>query len=150
MFLLGRPKVKLSCYFCFALRIITYDALYQINNKAVPGALIDFGMIMYHNAVKLYESNCGPYFYLSKLESASEAQLWNDIFKWTQRELGVPQGTIKACVLVENILSVFELEEILYALREHSMGLNCGIWDYCASIIAKLGKYWLVLVAIGR
>lgn len=96
-------------------------------------------MIMYHNALRLCETNSGPYFYLSKLESASEAKLWNDIFVWTQHKLGLPQGTIKACVLIENIFSVLELDEILYALREHSLGLNCGMWDYCASIIAKLG-----------
>lgn len=94
---------------------------------------------MYHNAAKLIATNSGPYFYLSKVESASDAELWNDIFVWSQLELGLPRGTIKACVLIENILSVFELDEILYALREHSLGLNCGMWDYCASIIAKLG-----------
>lgn len=95
---------------------------------------------MYHNAQKLFEANSGPYFYLSKLEGASEAKLWNDIFVWSQNELGLPQGTIKACVLIENIVSSFELEEILYALKDHSLGLNCGIWDYCASIISKFGK----------
>lgn len=102
---------------------------------------MDFAILMYHNAKKLHEANSGPYFYLSKLEGASEARLWNDIFTWAQEELGLPQGTIKACVLIENIISSFELDEILYALREHSLGLNCGIWDYCASIISKFGKY---------
>lgn len=97
-------------------------------------------MIMYHNAAKLYETNSGPYFYLSKLESSTEANLWNEIFSWTEMTLGLPHATIKACVLVENIFCVLELDEILYALRDHSMGLNCGMWDYCASIIAKLGK----------
>lgn len=96
---------------------------------------------MFHNGKKLQEASSGPYFYLSKLEGASEAELWNKIFVWAQRELGLPQGTIKACVLIENIISSFELEEILYAMREHIMGLNCGIWDYCASIIAKFGKH---------
>lgn len=94
---------------------------------------------MHHNAEALYKANSGPFFYLSKLEGASEAALWNEIFIWTQNEIGLPQATIKACVLIENIVSSFELEEILYALREHSLGLNCGIWDYCASIIAKFG-----------
>ncbi|XP_059046737.1 malate synthase-like [Achroia grisella] len=110
-----------------------------IDGKEAIGALVDFGILMYHNAKKLHEANSGPYFYLSKLEGASEAKLWNDIFIWSQEALGIPQGTIKACVLIENIYSTFELDEILYALREHSLGLNCGIWDYCASIIAKFG-----------
>lgn len=110
-----------------------------INGKEAIGPLVDFGLLMFHNAKKLYEAKSGPFFYLSKLEGASEAALWNDIFIWTQKQIGLPQGTIKACVLIENILSTFELEEILYALREHSLGLNCGIWDYCASIIAKFG-----------
>lgn len=85
----------------------------------------------------------GPFFYLSKLEGAEEAKLWNDIFTWSQEKLGIPYGTIKACVLIENILSSFEMDEILYALRDHSLGLNCGIWDYAASIIAKFG--WFLL-----
>ncbi|KAM3966088.1 uncharacterized protein ACR2FA_012959 [Aphomia sociella] len=110
-----------------------------INGKEAIGPLVDFGILMYHNGKKLYEANSGPYFYLSKLEGASEAKLWNDIFIWSQKMLELPPGTIKACVLIENIFSSFELDEILYALREHSLGLNCGIWDYCASIIAKFG-----------
>ncbi|XP_053616728.1 malate synthase-like [Plodia interpunctella] len=111
-----------------------------IDGKEAIGPLVDFGVLMYHNAKKLYETKSGPYFYLSKLEGSFEAKLWNDIFVWTQEALGLPQGTIKACVLIENIISTFELEEILYALKEHSLGLNCGIWDYCASIIAKFGE----------
>lgn len=107
---------------------------------------MDFGILMYHNAKKLYEASSGPYFYLSKLEGSSEAQLWNDIFIWAQDQLGLPRGTIKACVLIENIISVFELDEILYALREHSLGLNCGIWDYCASIIAKFGNVFFYII----
>ncbi|XP_063831953.1 malate synthase-like [Ostrinia nubilalis] len=110
-----------------------------IDGKEAIGPLVDFGILMYHNARKLYEASSGPYFYLSKLEGSSEAKLWNDIFIWAQDQLGLPRGTIKACVLIENIISVFELDEILFALREHSLGLNCGIWDYCASIIAKFG-----------
>ncbi|XP_013191420.1 malate synthase [Amyelois transitella] len=110
-----------------------------INGKEAIGPLVDFGILMYHNAKKLYEAKSGPYFYLSKLEGSSEAKLWNEIFVCTQEKLGLPQGTIKACVLIENIISTFELEEILFALKDHSLGLNCGIWDYCASIIAKFG-----------
>ncbi|XP_049878397.1 malate synthase-like [Pectinophora gossypiella] len=111
-----------------------------IDGKEAIGPLVDFAILMFHNGQRLYEANSGPYFYLSKLEGASEALLWNEIFVWTQNELGLPQGTIKACVLIENIISTFELEEILYALKEHSLGLNCGIWDYCASVIAKFGE----------
>ncbi|XP_026331951.1 uncharacterized protein LOC113239246 isoform X2 [Hyposmocoma kahamanoa] len=111
-----------------------------IDGKEAIGPLVDFAILMHHNAEALRKANSGPFLYLSKLEGASEAALWNEIFIWTQKEIGLPQGTIKACVLIENIVSSFELEEILYALREHSLGLNCGIWDYCASIIAKFGE----------
>ncbi|XP_066998901.2 malate synthase isoform X2 [Anabrus simplex] len=111
----------------------------MVNGKEVPGPIFDFGILMFHNANKLSEMGCGPFFYLSKVEGAGEAQLWNDIFLWSQMKLGIPRGTIKACVLIENILSSFQMEEILYALREHSLGLNCGIWDYAASIICKFG-----------
>ncbi|CAK1542637.1 unnamed protein product [Leptosia nina] len=120
-----------------AWNMIDHDIL--IDGKETSGPLIDFGILMYHNAKKLSQANSGPYLYLSKLEGSSEAKLWNEIFMWTQNELGIPQGTIKACVLIENIISTFEMEEILFALKEHSLGLNCGIWDYCASIIAKFG-----------
>lgn len=113
---------------------------FQIDGKEAIGALVDFALLMYHNAKRLSEAYSGPYFYLSKLEGASEAVLWNEIFVYAQSVLDLPQGTIKACVLIENIVSAFELEEILYALRDHSLGLNCGIWDYCASIISKFGK----------
>ncbi|XP_026496120.2 uncharacterized protein LOC113400684 [Vanessa tameamea] len=120
-----------------AWNMIDHDIL--INGKEAIGALVDFGILMFHNAKKLYEANSGPYFYLSKLEGASEARLWNEIFVWTQKQLDIPQQTIKACVLIENIVSTFEMDEILYALKDHCIGLNCGIWDYCASIVAKFG-----------
>lgn len=110
-----------------------------ISGKKAPAPLVDFGLLMYHNAVILYEHNCGPYFYLSKVENSFEAKLWNDIFIWSQNKLSLPYGTIKACVLIENILSAFEMDKILYELRDHSLGLNCGIWDYAASIICKFG-----------
>ncbi|KAF5279821.1 hypothetical protein FQA39_LY18224 [Lamprigera yunnana] len=110
-----------------------------VNGKAAPGPLIDFGLLMYHNANILAELCCGPYFYLSKLENATEARLWNDIFIWTQNKLQLPTGTIKACVLIENIFAAFEMEEILYQLKDHCIGLNCGIWDYTASIICNFG-----------
>lgn len=95
---------------------------------------------MYHNSKILSNKGVGPFFYLSKVEGTSEARLWNDIFVWTQQRLLIPYGTIKACVLIENILSAFEMEEILYELKDHSLGLNCGIWDYAASIICKFGR----------
>ncbi|KOB71432.1 Uncharacterized protein OBRU01_10532 [Operophtera brumata] len=109
-----------------------------INGKEAPGALIDFGILMYHNARRLHETGSGPYFYLSKLEGAGEARLWNDMFVWTQRQLGLPRGAVRACVLIENIFSVFELDEILYALREHSLGLNCDREEF---ILPDRSKY---------
>nr|CAD7423106.1 unnamed protein product [Timema monikensis] len=111
----------------------------QVNGKEVPGPLLDFGLLVFHNGKILAEQGCGPFFYLSKLEGANEAQLWDDVFTWSERMLGITHGTIKACVLIENILSSFELDGILFALKDHSLGLNCGIWDYAASIICKFG-----------
>lgn len=118
---------------------------FQVNGKEVPGALIDFAILMFHCGGTLSETGSGPFFYLSKVEGASEARLWNDIFIWTQKKLSIPRGTIKACVLIENIFAAFETVEILYALREHSLGLNCGIWDYIASIISKFGEFYYKL-----
>ncbi|XP_049836595.1 malate synthase-like [Schistocerca gregaria] len=110
-----------------------------VDGKEVPGAVFDFALLMFHCGHILAANQSGPFFYLSKVEGAFEARLWNEIFVWAQDALRIPRGTIKACVLIENILSSFEMEEILYELREHSLGLNCGIWDYAASIIAKFG-----------
>lgn len=95
---------------------------------------------MFHNGLLLCEKNIGPYFYLPKLESSLESRLWDDLFVWAQEKLGIKIGTVKACVLIENIVAACQMEEILYSLRRHSFGLNCGIWDYCASIIAKFGR----------
>ncbi|XP_015590568.1 uncharacterized protein LOC107265528 [Cephus cinctus] len=111
-----------------------------INGKEIPGPLFDFGLLCFHNAEILSQYDSGPFFYLSKMEGFNEAHLWNDIFTWTQLRLRIPYGTIKACVLIENILSSFEMESILFELRDHSLGLNCGIWDYAASIINKFGS----------
>ncbi|XP_072351695.1 malate synthase-like [Scyliorhinus torazame] len=110
-----------------------------VNGKEVPGPLFDFGLLMYHNGRILFEKECGPFFYLSKVENHLEAKLWNNIFVWVQKKLGLPIGCIKATVLIENILATFEMEEILYELRDHSAGLNCGIWDYSASFVNKVG-----------
>jgi malate synthase len=108
-----------------------------VDGQRVSGGTFDFALFMFHNAKELIARGSGPYFYLPKLESHLEARLWNDIYIATQRELGIPQGTIKATVLVENILAAFEMEEILYELREHSAGLNAGRWDYIFSCIRK-------------
>jgi malate synthase len=108
-----------------------------IDGEPAPGALMDFGLYFYHNAHELIRRGTGPYFYLPKLESHLEARLWNDVFVYAQERLGVPRGTIRATVLIENILAAFECEEILYELREHSAGLNSGRWDYLFSVIRK-------------
>lgn len=111
-----------------------------IQNQEISGSLFDFGLYMFHNAKKLLENGSGPYFYLAKLESHHEARLWNDIFVFSQNELGIPQGSIRATVLIETVLAAFEMEEILYELREHSAGLNAGRWDYIFSIIKKFRR----------
>lgn len=103
----------------------------------MSGSLFDFGLYFFHNVHTLLKNGSGPYFYLPKLESHLEARLWNDVFLFAQEYLNIPQGTIKATVLVETILASFELNEILYELREHSAGLNCGRWDYIFSYIKR-------------
>jgi malate synthase len=108
-----------------------------VDGKRVSGGIFDFALFMFHNAKEQLARGAGPYFYLPKMESHLEARLWNDIFIATQRELGLPQGTIKATVLIETILAAFEMDEILYELREHSAGLNAGRWDYIFSCIKK-------------
>ncbi|XP_060064846.1 uncharacterized protein LOC132545186 [Ylistrum balloti] len=112
-----------------------------VNGKQIPGPLFDFGILMFHNAKLLLKNNSGPFFYLSKLEGRQEAHVWNQIFSWTEKKLGLPHGCVKACVLIENVLATFEMEEILYELQDHSAGLNCGIWDYSASFINKFGTW---------
>ena len=107
----------------------------------MPASLFDFGLFFFHNARKLLDRGTGPYFYLPKLESHLEARLWNDVFLMAQDELGIPRGTIRATVLIETIPAAFEMDEILYELREHSAGLNCGRWDYIFSIIKKFRKH---------
>jgi malate synthase len=108
-----------------------------VDGKPVPGGLFDFGLYFFTNAKELLARGSGPYFYLPKMESHLEARLWNDVFELAQDELGIPPGTIKATVLIETILAAFETEEILYELRDHSAGLNCGRWDYIFSFIKK-------------
>ncbi|WP_314441754.1 malate synthase A [Massilia timonae] len=108
-----------------------------VDGQRVSGGIVDFALFMFHNAKELLARGAGPYFYLPKLESHLEARLWNDVFVMTQDALGLPQGTIKATVLIETILAAFEMDEILYELREHSAGLNAGRWDYIFSCIKK-------------
>jgi len=108
-----------------------------IDGEPISGSIFDFGLYFFHNVKSLIENGSGPYFYLPKLENHLEARLWNDIFIMAQNELGVPQATIKATVLIETITAAFEMDEILYELREHSAGLNCGRWDYIFSCIKK-------------
>ena len=108
-----------------------------VDGRRVHGGLFDCALFLFHNAKELLARGAGPYFYLPKLESHLEARLWNDAFVMAQSELGLPQGTIKATVLIETILAAFEMEEILYELREHSAGLNAGRWDYIFSCIKK-------------
>ncbi|MCA3263204.1 MAG: malate synthase A [Telmatospirillum sp.] len=108
-----------------------------VDGKPMAGAFFDFGLYFFHNAKALLKNGSGPYFYLPKLESHLEARLWNDIFVHAQTALGIKTGSIKATVLIETILAAFEMDEILYELREHSAGLNCGRWDYIFSFIKK-------------
>ena len=109
-----------------------------VEDEPVSGSLFDFGLYLFHNAAELRARGTGPYFYLPKMESHLEARLWNDVFVFAQEFLGLPQGTIRATVLIETILATFEMDEILYELRDHSAGLNCGRWDYIFSFIKKL------------
>ncbi len=108
-----------------------------VDGEAVSASLFDFGLAFFHNAEELLECGSGPYFYLPKLESHLEARLWNDAFVLAQDELGIPRGTIRATVLIETILAAFEMDAILYELRDHSSGLNAGRWDYIFSVIKK-------------
>ncbi len=109
----------------------------QVDGAPVSGAIFDFALYVFHNAKEAIARNTGPYFYLPKMESHLEARLWNDVFVMAQRELGLPQGTVKATVLIETVLAAFEMDEILYELRDHCVGLNIGRWDYIFSCIKK-------------
>src|SRR6201984_400960 len=108
-----------------------------VDGEPVAGGLFDFGLYLFHNAKELLSRGSGPYFYLPKMESHLEARLWNDVFNLAQDEIGIPRGSIRATVLIETILAAFEMDEILYELRDHSAGLNCGRWDYIFSCIKR-------------
>lgn len=109
------------------------------DRESMSGSLVDFGLYFFHNAHELIKRGSGPYFYLPKLESHLEARLWNDVFVYAQERLGIPRGTIRATVLIETIPAAFEMEEILFELREHAAGLNAGRWDYLFSMIKFFG-----------
>ena len=109
----------------------------RVGEDPLSASLFDFGLFLFHNAAALLERGKGPYFYLPKLESHLEARLWNDVFRFAQEYLGIPYGSIRATVLIETIPAAFEMDEILFELRDHSAGLNCGRWDYIFSFIKK-------------
>lgn len=113
---------------------------HRVGSEPVSASLFDFGLFFFNNARELLARGTGPYFYLPKLESHLEARLWNDVFVHAQKELDLPVGTIKATVLIETILAAFEMDEILYELRDHCVGLNCGRWDYIFSYIKKFRR----------
>jgi len=114
-----------------------YEKHFLVEDRQMPAGLFDFGLYFFHNAKELLARGTGPYFYLPKMESHREARLWNDVFLFAQEYLGLPRGTIKATVLIETILAAFEMDEILYELRHHIAGLNCGRWDYIFSFIKR-------------
>jgi len=112
-----------------------------VDGEPISASLFDFGLYFFHNAQELLARNTGPYFYLPKLESHLEARLWNDVFNFAQDRLGIPRGTIRATVLIETILAAFEMDEILWELRDHAAGLNAGRWDYIFSVIKKFRRH---------
>jgi malate synthase len=110
---------------------------FTVDGESISGSLFDFGLYFFHNAEELVKRGTGPYFYLPKMESHLEARLWNDVFNLAQDYIGMPRGTIRGTVLIETITAAFEMDEIIYELRDHSSGLNCGRWDYIFSVIKK-------------
>jgi malate synthase len=114
---------------------------FLVDAQPMSASLFDFGLYLLHGGRAALEAGTGPYLYLPKLESHLEARLWNDVFLWAQDRLGIPRGTIKATVLIENVLAAFEMDEILYELREHAAGLNAGRWDYIFSVIKKFRNW---------
>ena len=114
---------------------------FTVDGEAISGGLFDFGLYFFHNAKELVARGAGPYFYLPKMESHLEARLWNDVFNLAQDYIGLPRGTIRGTVLIETITAAFEMDEIIYELRDHSSGLNCGRWDYIFSFIKKFRQH---------
>jgi len=117
------------------------EAHFLVDNEKCSGGIFDFGIYFYHNAKQLIKNGTGPYFYLPKMESHLEARLWNSVFTEAQKKLGIPHGTIKVTVLIETILASFEMDEILFELKDHIVGLNCGRWDYIFSYIKKFKNF---------
>jgi malate synthase len=113
----------------------------EVSGRPIPGALFDFGLYFFHNARALLDQGTGPYFYLPKMQAHPEARLWNDVFVFAQEQLGIPAGTIKVTVLIETLPAVFELDEILWELKDHIVGLNCGRWDYIFSYIKTFRRH---------
>ncbi len=111
-----------------------------VDGEPISGALFDFGLYFFHNVRRLIGADTGPYFYIAKIESHLEARLWNDVFEYAQSQFKLPTGTIKATVLIETLPAAFEMDEILYEMRDHILGLNAGRWDYIFSFIKRLGK----------
>ncbi|KAJ5887723.1 Malate synthase glyoxysomal [Penicillium taxi] len=114
---------------------------FTVDGEPISGSLFDFGLYFFHNAKELVDRGAGPYFYLPKIESHLEARLWNDVFNLGQDYIGLPRGTIRGTVLIETITAAFEMDEIIYELRDHSSGLNCGRWDYIFSFIKKFRQH---------
>lgn len=114
---------------------------FLVEGQPISGSLFDFGLYFFHNVKQRLEKGTGIYFYLPKMEHYLEARLWNEVFVFAQNALGVPQGTVRATVLIETITAAFQMDEILYELRDHSSGLNCGRWDYIFSFIKKFRKH---------
>lgn len=110
---------------------------FTVDGEPISASLFDFGLYFFHNAAITIKAGRGPYFYLPKMESHLEARLWNDVFNTAQDALGIPRGTIRGTVLIETIMAAFQMDEIIYQLRAHSSGLNCGRWDYIFSFIKK-------------
>ncbi|KAJ1563794.1 hypothetical protein HK096_010976, partial [Nowakowskiella sp. JEL0078] len=114
---------------------------FLVDGEPISGSIFDFGLYFFHNAKQSLKIGAGPYFYLPKMESHLEARLWNDIFNLSQDMLSIPRGTIRGTVLIETILAAFEMEEIIFELRDHSSGLNCGRWDYIFSFIKRFRNH---------
>jgi malate synthase len=114
---------------------------FLVDGRPMSASLFDFGLYLFHGGRAAIEAGTGPYLYLPKLESHLEARLWNDVFVWAQERLGIPQGTIRVTVLIETILAAFEMDEILWELKDYIVGLNCGRWDYIFSFIKKFSRY---------
>mmetsp|Transcript_14227 Transcript_14227/g.18628 ORF Transcript_14227/g.18628 Transcript_14227/m.18628 type:complete len:541 (-) Transcript_14227:344-1966(-) len=132
-----RPKEKTAVLLCRPRGWHLDEAHVTVNGRPMSGSLFDFGLYFFHNCFNLLKQGSGPYFYVPKLENRLEARLWNDVFCAAQDYMGVPRGTIKATILLETITAAFEMNEMLYEMREHSIGMNCGRWDYIFSYIKK-------------